>query len=52
MLIITHFPRLLEHVRPDRVHVLEAGRIVRTGDHQLAAELEANGYGPRVEVPA
>ncbi len=45
MLIITHHPRLLEFVRPDRVHVLQAGRIVRTGDHHLASELEAVGYG-------
>ena len=45
MLIITHYPRLLEHVRPDRVHVLQQGRIVRSGDHRLANELEVDGYG-------
>jgi Fe-S cluster assembly ATP-binding protein len=45
MLIITHYPRLLEHVRPDRVHVLAGGRIVRSGDHRLARELEEQGYG-------
>ncbi|MGD9798747.1 MAG: Fe-S cluster assembly ATPase SufC, partial [Acidimicrobiia bacterium] len=45
MLIITHHPRLLEVVRPDWVHVLQAGRIVRSGDHHLASELEAVGYG-------
>ena len=44
MLIITHHPRLLDDVRPDYVHVLSGGRIVRSGDHHLAAELEANGY--------
>jgi Fe-S cluster assembly ATP-binding protein len=44
MLVITHYPRLLELVRPDRVHVLDDGRIVRTGDHHLAVELEAHGY--------
>jgi Fe-S cluster assembly ATP-binding protein len=44
MLIITHYPRLLEHVRPDRVHVLQEGRIVRSGDHSLADEVEAHGY--------
>ncbi|MEO6123802.1 MAG: Fe-S cluster assembly ATPase SufC [Ilumatobacteraceae bacterium] len=44
MLIITHHPRLLDDVRPDRVHVLSDGRIVRSGDHHLAAELEADGY--------
>jgi Fe-S cluster assembly ATP-binding protein len=45
MLVITHYPRLLELVRPDRVHVLQGGRIVRSGDHTLAHELEAEGYG-------
>jgi Fe-S cluster assembly ATP-binding protein len=45
MLIITHHPRLLEVVRPDRVHVMQGGRIVRSGDHRLAGELEAAGYG-------
>jgi Fe-S cluster assembly ATP-binding protein len=45
MLVITHYPRLLELVRPDRVHVLDAGRIVRSGGPDLAHELEAEGYG-------
>jgi Fe-S cluster assembly ATP-binding protein len=45
MLVITHYPRLLEYVVPDRVHVLSDGRIVRSGDSSLAFELEANGYG-------
>jgi Fe-S cluster assembly ATP-binding protein len=44
MLVITHYPRLLRYVRPDRVHVLRAGRIVRSGGPELADELEANGY--------
>ncbi len=53
MLIITHHPRLLEDVQPDRVHVLDAGRIVRSGGHELAYELEADGYGAsKVTVPA
>jgi Fe-S cluster assembly ATP-binding protein len=45
-LIITHYPRLLQYVVPDQVHVLHAGRIVRSGDRRLALELEAEGYGP------
>lgn len=45
MLIITHHPRLLDDVRPDRVHVLRDGRIVRSGGHDLAHRLEADGYG-------
>ncbi len=43
--IITHHQRLLEYVRPDRVHVLSGGRIVRSAGPELASELEANGYG-------
>jgi len=45
ILLVTHYQRLLEHVVPDRVHVLAAGRIVRSGDRHLALELEARGYG-------
>lgn len=44
MLIITHYPRLLEYVVPDYVHVLSQGRIIRTGDASLAHELEVEGY--------
>ena len=43
-LVITHHQRLLDHLIPDRVHVLSQGRIVRTGGPELARELEANGY--------
>jgi Fe-S cluster assembly ATP-binding protein len=43
-LIITHYQRLLDHVRPDAVHVLQAGRIVRSGGPELAHELERAGY--------
>ena len=42
--LITHHQRLLEHLVPDRVHVLAGGRIVRSGGADLAAELEAHGY--------
>ena len=53
MLVITHYPRLLELVRPDRIHVLDGGRVVRSGGHELAHELEADGYGGMTErVPA
>jgi Fe-S cluster assembly ATP-binding protein len=44
MLVITHYQRLLDHVEPDRVHVLSDGRIVMSGDKSLAAELEKRGY--------
>jgi len=42
--LITHYQRLLDYIRPDYVHVLAGGRIVRTGDRTLALELEAGGY--------
>ena len=44
MIVITHYQRLLDYIVPDVVHVLSAGRIVRTGDKELALELEATGY--------
>ncbi|MFN3816560.1 Fe-S cluster assembly ATPase SufC [Brevundimonas sp.] len=44
MLVITHYQRLLDYIRPDRVHVLAAGRIVASGGPELAHELEAEGY--------
>lgn len=44
VLIITHYQRILKHVRPDFVHVLSQGRIVRSGKKDLAEEIEKNGY--------
>ncbi len=44
MLVITHYQRLLDYIKPDRVHVLAAGRIVASGGPELALELEAEGY--------
>jgi Fe-S cluster assembly ATP-binding protein len=46
MLVITHHRQLLDYIVPDRVHVMTAGQIVRSGDRSLAGELEAHGYGP------
>ncbi len=43
-LVITHYQRLLEYIKPDTVHVMAAGRIVKTGGPELAHELEARGY--------
>ncbi|HJO85161.1 MAG TPA: Fe-S cluster assembly ATPase SufC, partial [Candidatus Thalassarchaeaceae archaeon] len=43
-LIITHYSRILEHVRPDRIHVLMGGRIVASGGPELAIKLEEKGY--------
>jgi Fe-S cluster assembly ATP-binding protein len=44
MLLITHYQRLLDYIKPDRVHVLSAGRIVASGGPELALELEREGY--------
>jgi|SRR5271163_791729 Fe-S cluster assembly ATP-binding protein len=43
-LIITHYQRLLEYIKPDVVHVMASGRIVKSGGPELALELERNGY--------
>jgi Fe-S cluster assembly ATP-binding protein len=43
-LVITHYQRLLDHIRPDVVHIMAAGRIVKTGGPDLALEVEMNGY--------
>ena len=43
-LVITHYQRLLDYIVPDSVHILSAGRIVKSGDKELAHELEKNGY--------
>ncbi len=44
-LMVTHYQRLLDYVRPDVVHVFAGGRIVKSGGPELAKELEAKGYG-------
>ena len=44
MLVITHYQRLLDHIKPDRVHVLAGGRIAASGGPELAHELEREGY--------
>src|SRR5690606_34221935 len=44
-IVVTHYQRLLDYIVPDYVHVLDGGRIVRSGDKELAKELEAKGYG-------
>jgi Fe-S cluster assembly ATP-binding protein len=43
-LLITHYQRLLDHITPDVIHVMAAGRIVKTGGRELALELERTGY--------
>ena len=43
-LVITHYQRLLDHIKPDFVHIMAAGRIIKTGGPELALEVENNGY--------
>ena len=45
VILVTHYQRLLDYIIPDQVHVLAEGEIVRSGDKDLALELEAKGYG-------
>jgi Fe-S cluster assembly ATP-binding protein len=45
IILITHYQRLLNYVTPDHIHILHHGKIVRTGDKELAYELEQKGYG-------
>lgn len=44
LIVITHYQRLLDYIRPDYVHVLKGGRIIKSGTAELAMELEAQGY--------
>ena len=44
MIVVTHYQRLLDYIKPDHVHVLADGKIIRSGDSQLALELEEKGY--------
>jgi Fe-S cluster assembly ATP-binding protein len=50
--VITHYQRLLDHIKPDVVHVMAKGRIVATGGPELALELERNGYRDYAEEAA
>ena len=47
IVLVTHYQRLLDHIVPDRVHVMDGGRIVRSGGPELALELEKHGYEGR-----
>lgn len=46
ILIITHYERILNYIKPDHVHILVKGQIVKSGDASLAKEIEAEGYDP------
>lgn len=52
LLVITHYQRLLDYIKPDKVHVLAKGRIVKTGGPELALELEREGYDKYLKAAA
>ncbi len=52
ILLITHYQRLLDYIKPDVVHVLSDGKMIAEGDYQLAAVLEAEGYEPFIQKKA
>jgi Fe-S cluster assembly ATP-binding protein len=49
-LVITHYQRLLDYIVPDVVHVMSAGRIIKTGGPELAKELESSGYAEIIDA--
>jgi len=51
-LVITHYQRLLDHIKPDVVHIMAAGRIIKSGGPELALEVENNGYADLLEETA
>jgi len=50
MLVITHYQRLLSHIVPDHVHILAHGKIIKSGDKNLALEVENNGYAGLIDA--
>ena len=48
-LVITHYQRLLDHIKPDVVHIMAGGRIIKSGGPELAMEVEVNGYADILE---
>ncbi|MBR2828578.1 MAG: Fe-S cluster assembly ATPase SufC [Bacilli bacterium] len=50
LLIITHYPKILEYIKPNYVHILKDGKIIQTGDYQLALDIEKNGYHGILEL--
>ncbi len=48
VLVITHYPRILDYLTPDRVHVLHQGRVVTSGGPELAQQIERDGYEPTI----
>jgi Fe-S cluster assembly ATP-binding protein len=51
-LVITHYQRLLDHIKPDIVHIMAAGKIIKSGGPELALKVEKNGYADLLEETA
>jgi Fe-S cluster assembly ATP-binding protein len=51
-LVITHYQRLLDHIKPDVVHIMAEGRIIKSGGPELALQVENNGYSDLLEGSA
>ena len=49
IIVITHYQRILHYIKPDHVHIVDSGRIIRSGDASLAEEVEAKGYDWLIE---
>ena len=45
IILITHYQRLLDYIKPDYIHVMQRGQIIKTGNSEFAKELEIKGYG-------
>ena len=50
IILVTHYQRLLDYIVPDYVHILAQGRIVKSGNAELAHDLEKHGYGDHLET--
>ena len=48
ILIITHHPNIIEYIKPNYVHILDNGKIIKTGDYHLAYEIETSGFGANI----
>jgi Fe-S cluster assembly ATP-binding protein len=49
VILVTHYQRLLNYIEPDYIHVVDGGRVIKTGDKSLALELESRGYDWLIE---
>ena len=50
VLIITHYQRILDYIKPDQVHVMAAGRVIASGGSELVDQIEKDGYDPMLRA--